>query len=310
MHNLLYITHLALSIAVTPSPSSSVAMSPSGGIAFAQNVTPGTFNDILPPLVDAPPSESLLFPEGIIDAPEASTSSRKPSHSRKKPDSYIPRPPNAFILFRSAFIRSRNVSTKVETNHSTLSKIIGMTWQNLPEDERQVWHRKAKQAEADHRAKFPQYAFKPMHSRKAGGAKRRVREVGPKDHVRCAKIADFLVQGLKGKALDAAIKEFDKTHVPEIVTRFEAPITEASFTRPAATIQQERPRSSGPRKSRSASSASSYCSSPSVGFSSPSPAPSTQVSSSSSWDADLFQMPRADDVAVPQIKSEPSLVSS
>jgi hypothetical protein len=39
--------------------------------------------------------------------------------------SYIPRPPNAFILFRSSFIRSQNVPGRVEGNHSTLSKIIG-----------------------------------------------------------------------------------------------------------------------------------------------------------------------------------------
>jgi len=39
--------------------------------------------------------------------------------------SYIPRPPNAFILFRSSFIRSEKISGKVEGNHSTLSKIIG-----------------------------------------------------------------------------------------------------------------------------------------------------------------------------------------
>ncbi|EEB91736.1 hypothetical protein MPER_09858 [Moniliophthora perniciosa FA553] len=40
-------------------------------------------------------------------------------------DGYIPRPPNAFILFRSSFIRSQKISGKVEGNHSTLSKIIG-----------------------------------------------------------------------------------------------------------------------------------------------------------------------------------------
>lgn len=47
------------------------------------------------------------------------------THSKKRDASYIPRPPNAFILFRSSFIRSQQVPEKVEGNHSTLSKIIG-----------------------------------------------------------------------------------------------------------------------------------------------------------------------------------------
>ncbi|KAF6763288.1 hypothetical protein DFP72DRAFT_528636 [Ephemerocybe angulata] len=246
---------------IQPGPSSFT----SGSIAFAPNVTPGTYNDPPPPFSETDPlPDSLLFPAS--SPPSSATNSKSPTtaHGRKKPASHIPRPPNAFILFRSSFIRSRHVSTGVETNHSTLSKIIGLTWQNLPEEERQVWHRKAKQAEAEHRAKFPAYAFKPLHGRlKAGGGKRKVREVGPKDHVRCAKIAELLVKGLKGRELDEAIGEFDKSHVPEVITRFEQPITESSFeseSRPAsAPIPEERKRereATPVRKLRSASSPS------------------------------------------------------
>ncbi|KAJ7676262.1 high mobility group box domain-containing protein, partial [Mycena rosella] len=74
---------------------------------------------------------------------------------------HIPRPPNAFILFRSSLINSQCVSTEVETNHSTLSKIIGMAWKNLPDDERQVWRHKAMDAVAEHKRNFPTYVFRP-----------------------------------------------------------------------------------------------------------------------------------------------------
>ena len=47
------------------------------------------------------------------------------THGKRRDPSYIPRPSNAFILFRSAFIRDRKVSDKVEGKHSSLSKIIG-----------------------------------------------------------------------------------------------------------------------------------------------------------------------------------------
>ncbi|EIW78136.1 hypothetical protein CONPUDRAFT_107865 [Coniophora puteana RWD-64-598 SS2] len=197
-------------------------------IAFAPNLTPVTFNDP-PPTVDAS-GEPSLFP---TQSSTESSTGRRPGHGKKKPEDHIPRPPNAFILFRSSFIKSQHVSTEVETNHSTLSKIIGLTWQNMPHDERQVWHAKAKKAQEDHRRKFPQYAFRPTHAKNKGGTaeKRKVREVEPKDLKRCAKIAELLVEGKKGKELDEAILEFDKHHIREVVTRFEAPITARAYRR-------------------------------------------------------------------------------
>lgn len=195
-------------------------------IAFAPNVTPGTYTELYVPTPHDTGCDSTLFPPL-----EGCPATRRSGHSRKKPINHIPRPPNAFILFRSSFIKSQHVSSEVETNHSTLSKIIGLTWQNLPNEERQIWHARAKVALEEHKRKFPSYAFKPIHNkpRALPGEKRKVREVGPKDHTRCAKIAELLVRGKKGLELEVAIQEFDKNHVPEIVTRFEAPITATTY---------------------------------------------------------------------------------
>jgi hypothetical protein len=214
-------------------------------IAFATNITPGTYADPPTPAADEP-SESLLFPPS-----EPPSTPRKAAHSKKKAPDHIPRPPNAFILFRSSFIKSQHVSTEVETNHSTLSKIIGLTWQNLPPDERQVWHAKAKAALDEHKRKWPSYAFRPLHpkhkgrdpasdripsgeSRKSNAAKekRKVKEIGQKDLTRCAKIAELLVEGKKGEELNVAMAEFDKHHVPPaIVARFEEPLTVRAYRR-------------------------------------------------------------------------------
>ena len=46
-----------------------------------------------------------------------------------------------------------------------------------------------------------------------------------------SKVKELLAQGLKGDELNAAIAEFDRNHVPEIVTRFEAPITARTYRR-------------------------------------------------------------------------------
>jgi hypothetical protein len=69
--------------------------------------------------------------------------------------------------------------------------------------------------------------------------------VGPKDVKRCEKIAELLVEGKKGEELDAAIQEFDRTHVPEVVTRFEAPLTARMYRRsssePAPDTEEPKP---------------------------------------------------------------------
>lgn len=212
-----------------------------------------TFSD--PPSGAAASFEPILFPTSGSEC-----SARRPTHGKKRGEDHIPRPPNAFILFRSSFIKNQHVSTEVETNHSTLSKIIGLTWQNMPHDERQIWHAKAKKALEEHRKKWPQYAFRPSHAKGKGGTeKRKVREVEPKDMKRCAKIAELLVEGKKGAALDEAIQEFDRTHIPEVVTRFETPITAVSYRRsssaPVDDPQSKRTACSSPcRHLRSVSS--------------------------------------------------------
>ena len=212
-------------------------------ISFAPNVTPGTFNA---------PTPHHSGSDALSPVLEGSTGARRSGHSRKKSTNHIPRPPNAFILFRSSFIKSQHVSSEVETNHSTLSKIIGLTWKNLPNEERQIWHARAKVAFEEHKRKFPSYAFKPVHNKPRGvpAEKRKVREVGLKDHTRCAKIAELLVRGKKGLELEVAIQEFDKNHVPEIVTRFEAPITANNYALSSMNNTDERRLSHSSRRSQ------------------------------------------------------------
>ncbi|KAF9554992.1 hypothetical protein CPC08DRAFT_766286 [Agrocybe pediades] len=167
-------------------------------------------------------------------------------NGRKKPAGHIPRPPNAFMLFRSWFVKSRHVSTEVETNHSTLSKIIGMTWRSLSEEDREEWYTKARTALAEHKLKFPTYAYRPVHTRRRGSAPtKKTREVEPKDHKRCAKIAEFLASGKTGQELEEAVQEFDKYHVPEIVTRFEPPMTAETYS-PVDASEKEKDKDASP----------------------------------------------------------------
>ncbi|KAK7006273.1 HMG box domain-containing protein [Favolaschia claudopus] len=156
---------------------------------------------------------------------------------------HIPRPPNAFILFRSSFIRGGAVPADVEPSHSSLSAIAGLTWAALPPPEKEMWHRKAKEEREKHRERFPGYAFRPRYrvapssgsdadgedgGGEGGGGfgescaiqqqqtavakprRRQQREVAPADRIRQAHIASLLLLGLKGPALNEAIAKFDQ----------------------------------------------------------------------------------------------------
>ncbi|KAJ7041842.1 hypothetical protein C8F04DRAFT_946800 [Mycena alexandri] len=98
---------------------------------------------------------------GNESIPSASTGGRGGRRAAARAPSYIPRPPNAFILFRSSFIRSQNVPGRVEGNHSTLSKIIGKYWHALAPAERARWEDKARLAQAEHRRRYPDWRFRP-----------------------------------------------------------------------------------------------------------------------------------------------------
>lgn len=119
------------------------------------------FSNMAPITFDT--THSTQEPVTFNDAPSTSASDtpRRASHSKKRDPSYIPRPPNAFILFRSSFIRSQQVPEKVEGNHSTLSKIIGRYWKTLPKEEREKWEAKAVVAQAEHRRRYPDWRFRP-----------------------------------------------------------------------------------------------------------------------------------------------------
>ncbi|KAF8266356.1 hypothetical protein EI94DRAFT_1803203 [Lactarius quietus] len=226
---------------------------------------PDDGDDDMPPLVDRPPPTMAMMtysfdseftpipycPESLDvdmapgqaprfeliseeDAPRISAT--KPSHAKKREVGHIPRPPNAFILFRSSFIKSESVPGNIEGNHSTLSKIIGIVWKTLPPAERELWEKRAVQAQAEHRARYPDWRFRPgtnvdaLAKRKTKdknkdrpparrkrsttsardkigavtGGGMRGKERGAMQERRCAQIAELLTRGVKGVALTSA----------------------------------------------------------------------------------------------------------
>ncbi|RPD60362.1 hypothetical protein L227DRAFT_563598 [Lentinus tigrinus ALCF2SS1-6] len=201
----------------------------------------------MPPLVDAPlPPMTFTFATQLppisysIGGPNAELPAEEPapemamysppgtpmlaptrsSHAKKRDASYIPRPPNAFILFRSSFIRAQRIPGEIEGNHSALSKIIGKCWKALPREEREEWEAKAIVALQEHRRKYPDWRFKPAANALAkvkDGPRKRSNRKGRGQsekeersrEKRCAKIADLLVAGKTGLDLATAVEQYD-----------------------------------------------------------------------------------------------------
>jgi hypothetical protein len=93
------------------------------GVTFAPNVTPVTFVEPEDSLDSDPSSPtSSLFPPASTPAPP---SRKRCPPGKRRSQGYIPRPPNAFMLFRADFVRQKHVPGSIETNHGSLSKIIG-----------------------------------------------------------------------------------------------------------------------------------------------------------------------------------------
>ncbi|SPO24628.1 related to HMG-box protein Hmg3 [Ustilago trichophora] len=87
----------------------------------------------------------------------------------------IPRPPNAFILYRSDKMRELK-KNKPHSDMGTgldkldyqrkLSSTIGELWRNESEEVKAIFYEKAKQAAREHQERYPEYRFKPA-SKKA-----------------------------------------------------------------------------------------------------------------------------------------------
>ncbi|KAI0757418.1 hypothetical protein C8Q80DRAFT_1265346 [Daedaleopsis nitida] len=173
-------------------PSSPAATAP-GTLASA--------DDAGEPEVD--PESPLLTPS----KPYLYTGQRS-SHSRKRDPDYVPRPPNAFMIFRSELWASEKIKKTVERDHRQISRIAGELWNNLSAGERIPYQVKAEEAKRLHALAHPDYKYTPVY-RKDGGAKRKPKlDHSDKVH-RCQKVARLMQRGYLGDDLKKELEKRD-----------------------------------------------------------------------------------------------------
>ncbi|KAK7058414.1 hypothetical protein VNI00_002048 [Paramarasmius palmivorus] len=132
--------------------------------------------------------------------PPTTTTTRRGDPSR------IPRPRNAFMIFRSHTLAQRSLLPKsVEHDHRHISRIIAHLWSALPEPEKNVYRAQADREKVEHMRKYPNYRFEPT----MGKYKRRrnVKRNSDEDLERCKRVAEFLMAGKRGEDLDRAVKD-------------------------------------------------------------------------------------------------------
>ncbi|KZV75393.1 hypothetical protein PENSPDRAFT_681116 [Peniophora sp. CONT] len=90
----------------------------------------------------------------------------------------IPRPPNAFMIFRSDLIKDVRMGLqKVEKKQQNLSVMAGEIWNLMPEVKKQLWRDKATDRLHEHQAKHPQYKYAPKQ--RNGRGKKAGKEPSP-----------------------------------------------------------------------------------------------------------------------------------
>ena len=94
-----------------------------------------------------------MYPQdpAFVPVPSSCTPDEKP----KK----VPRPPNAFMLFRSWLIRHGMLPPEVKRCQQNISKIAGKAWNMLDESSKDEWRKEAFQRLQDHERHYPDRKF-------------------------------------------------------------------------------------------------------------------------------------------------------
>ncbi|KAE8146008.1 putative HMG box protein [Aspergillus avenaceus] len=114
------------------------------------------------------PSKSIPFRERTGAQERSSSSSPVKPSTREpatqfclcQPDPKIPRPRNAFILYRQHY-QGAVVAQNPGLANPDISKIIGEQWRRLPQETKDEWKALAEEEKARHQQQYPEYRYQP-----------------------------------------------------------------------------------------------------------------------------------------------------
>ncbi|KAK4057042.1 hypothetical protein OIO90_001942 [Microbotryomycetes sp. JL221] len=95
-------------------------------------------------------------------SPESASSPRR-RRQRSKPDGHTPRPPNAWILYRSAQIQKLKADAVVSRKpQAEISKLVGYMWRDESHETKRHYEELAAAKKLEHQLLYPDYTFKPQ----------------------------------------------------------------------------------------------------------------------------------------------------
>ncbi|AEY94677.1 FAAR026Wp [Eremothecium gossypii FDAG1] len=153
----------------TPLPHAPRALPPAA--AHARAPPPG----LPPPLAAAQAAGTGSDREPDDDAELRCTCGQKYKHRKSQRQCHIPRPRNAFILFRQHWHQQLFPQERIKQSergngsfktNSQVSVDIGQRWRSLSPEERQKWLDFAKREKEEHMRKYPNYKYVPTRKDK------------------------------------------------------------------------------------------------------------------------------------------------
>ncbi|KAF7290601.1 HMG box domain-containing protein [Mycena indigotica] len=112
-------------------------------------------------------SSSSALPPKAPTPTETTTATpgRAVASTKKQATGHIPRPKNAFILFRSEYARKQQLTSATSNvereNQNDLSRSVGKVWRAMTDAERAPWHVLADEEKKRHAAQYPGYKYAP-----------------------------------------------------------------------------------------------------------------------------------------------------
>ncbi|KAG7903933.1 hypothetical protein KL905_002004 [Ogataea polymorpha] len=84
----------------------------------------------------------------------------------KQEGNRIPRPRNAFILFRQKHHQALLEEGNVIRTNPDVSRELGRRWRNLPPEEKEYWNKQAEEEKKRHAERYPGYKYTPRRNSK------------------------------------------------------------------------------------------------------------------------------------------------
>ncbi|KAK5732033.1 hypothetical protein LTR17_010869 [Elasticomyces elasticus] len=141
------------------------------GVSILKKHLENSTNSVFSVTVDADANSVSLMPTGPMPPKQKLTKKTLATAGQVKGASdKVPRPPNAFIIYRKDW-HSTIVAQNPGVHNNAISVIIGDKWRGESEEVRDVYKQKAADAKALHELNHPEYQYQP---RKPSEKKRRM----------------------------------------------------------------------------------------------------------------------------------------